>query len=626
MDSLPSIPAAESEEEVQKTEPVSTSPSPTLPISNEEFLTLSRKKLGEAKTYWDGKNLDTRRRLNENFWIGKQLENEENYDEDLRNVDNLIYRDFETRITLAAARIPDVIVSSPNTDPDAVERERLLEDILNAKFSKPEKERLIKNGLRHNGLYFIGAMKVRWDKSLGKNGDYVYELVRPQNLILDPYGKILDDGFTSDGLEFVGEYLEEPLSVVLAKFPEVADDLRELVGVDYGLTKKLSVPIRYLEYWSTYFDKEGKRHELVGWVYKDLVLRIEQNPYFDHEGYEEVTKDGIVEEKYHNHFDFPRKPYIFFSYQNLGYDPLDNTSVVEQAIPMQRLANKRQRQITAIADRSVPKYFFNGKAITVEDAAEITNNPDEHVVLGEGQFERIQDVVLPVNAAPPSPILFQDLLSIRTQIDSVFATNAQVRGEAMSSQSGKSKQIDREGNLQVSDDLSRIVVQRVIFEQVNWAIQMMKLFYTEKHYIHDLGRGGKALHAEMSRDMIDDGLLVTVDASSTNKEERRMNAMALSAQQAIDPLTFMEELGVPNAKDRVERLMAFMQGPQDAFARYNELLGLNEEQAPSGEPAAEATAGGVAPEAQPQEMAPEQQAALVDQVIAAGGVSDGLAS
>lgn len=624
-DYLPSMPDAQSETEVQSTEPVSGVASMALPITDEEFLSLSTQKLSEATSYFNERQVDARRRTNESFWAGKQLENEDDYDPDLRNVDNLIYQDFETRITLAASRIPSTIVSSPNDDPDSVERERLLEEIINTRLTKPDKERLIKNGLRHHGLYFIGIAKVRWDKSLGKNGDVTFEIVRPQNVILDSNGKIPDDGYTADGMEFIAEYIEEPLSVVASKFPDKRDELYQLAGA--GSNNKLSRPIRYLEVWFTYYDKGGKKYEATGWRYKDLVLDVRLNPYFDFDGYEVAPEEigGEVETKFHNHFDFPRKPYIFFSYQNLGLDPLDTTTVVEQAIPLQKLANKRQRQITAIADRTVPKYFFSGKAITREGAAEVNNDPNEHVVLEEGQFEDIRSVMMAVNAQPPSPILMQDLASIRNQIDGKFSTHETTRGiNDGQNESGRAKQVVREGDLTIADDLARVVVQRVTFEMANWLIQMMKLNYQDAHFIHDIGKDGKAIHAELTRDMIDDGLLVTVDPSSTDKEERAATAMALAQQKAIDPFTMFEEMGVANPKERTERLMAYLQGPNDMFARYNEMLGLNPPaQAPMADPMMAAVGEMAAEPAMPAGTGapdPDQEAALVDEVIANGGV------
>jgi hypothetical protein len=240
---------------------------------------------------------------------------------------------------------------------------------------------------------------------------------------------------------------------------------------------------------------------------------------------------------------------------------------------LQKSANKRLRQITEIADNAVPKKAFAGDYITKEDARRVTNDPEENI-----WFDGANDVskaVTTLRSDPPSPLLYQDLVGTRQQIDSKFATHSVTRGELQTQESGVSKQITREGDLTISDDIVSIVVERVVSEMANWATQMMKMFYVDAHWVKDMGQDGELVAVALQQDLIEDGMAVSVSSSSTDKASKKDMAIALVGQKANDPLSLFEDLEVPNPKERARRMITFNMGGQDGFARYAKETGLD---------------------------------------------------
>ena len=613
------------EEDQRNKEGVSVETSPlTLNIDDALLLEIIEQRMKSSNKYYDDElKISDRTKLNEKFWLGDQLPTDlaphlEPYK------DNIIWQDSEKRIELASGRMPDIILTPAADNEVKRERAKMLEKQLQIIFSSGKMKRIIKDGLRQHGIYLLSAIKCRWDPNKGENGDFVFELVRPNRFGLDHTGTISHDGFSIDNIELFWEIIEEPLAVTLAKFPDKATELKGMLkngNTPQGLVSK----IRYHEVHFTWYTNNGQPIECVAHKYKSLILDKIKTPYFDYEGYtkrvwedelDPNVPDGEVNSRmgkfYRNHFEKPRKNYILFSHQNLGRSPYDDTTAIEQTIALQRNINKRGRQITDIADKMKPRFAFNA-SMKKKDAEAISNDSDEHIWLDNK--EPINNVITSFQSLPPSIVLFNDMAANRGQIDSKFSTHGNVRGEVTgSNESGISKQITREGDLTTSDDIVDIVVERVIYEMASWAVQMMKLLYEKPHFVRDIGPDGEMVQSELTRDSIDDGIAINVKASSQDKAARRNDAFNLAKVKGIDPLTLAEDMDVPNPKERTRRLMYFLMGEQDQYTRYMKETGLLDETegAPGQEPlpAEQAPQGAETPPPGQQGPVPPEQTSM----------------
>jgi hypothetical protein len=552
---------------------VATSPI-ELPIEDEELVSRIESRIRESARYFDSVlELPQRRKRLEDYYLGKQLD-EEVIDGDIPHVDNILRRNLEFQITLASGRMPDIIVGPANDSSESQKRAKKFEKFLNLKIASDATRRLAKDALRRHKLHFVAIVKCIWDPNKGENGDFRFELIRPEKIVFDHTAIIPHDGFTADNIDFIAEEIEEPLSIVLAKFPDKKENILELSGYNQN-KKSLASKIKYKEVHFTWYSDSGKQYEGVAWIYNRTVLKKQKAPYYDWTGYEKVAQNElgeyIVQNYYRNHFERPRKPYIFLTVANLGRGPVDETTDFEQAISNQQILNRRNRQITEIADYAIPRNVFSGEYITKEAAAAITPDRRESIWL-EGA-KKASDAMMTIQATPVDQTLLQDVARHERSIDSTFATNSTTRGEAVPQESGISKQISREGNLTIADDTSQLVVQRLVYEMANWATQMMKLFYKETHFIRSMGEDGEVIYLDLKQDEIDDGISVNVKANSVDKHQRRADALNLASAKAIDPLTLAEDLDLPDPKTRVTRLLAWLKGSIDGYASYAKLIG-----------------------------------------------------
>lgn len=555
------------------------------PVSDTQLVQLIDERLQSANANDAKLKIQTRSKENYKYWRGEQIDMDELEENETPYMDNIIWQDLRHHIATAVSKMPDVIAMPGDSAEEQKENAKIVEKRLNQ--HKPMFKRIIRDGLRNVNLEYKSAIKCIWDPNADEGrGDYKFVLCRPGKFGFNQTATIPQDGFTADNMTFIYEWMSEPISLITAKHPDSKEKLTQMYSVDSGDrdAKRSHDEIDYVECWFTYYDKDGKLHDFVVWKHRDIILGKQKNPYYDFDGYYKPSfnQDGLMEfgeAYYRNFFDRPRKPFIWFSYENTGRSAYEDTTPVEQVWYLQRSVNKRGSQITLIADRMVPKMIFSNAMGSQENVANITNDVREHVFVDTD--EDIRTVVTSFSSQPPSPALYQDQQSNRQQIDSKFATNAGSRGEQVSNESGISKQITREGNLVTSDDVAEIVVERVVYEMACWAIQMMKLKYDKDHYVRDMGRDGELVNDVINQDRIDDGIAVQVKAETTGKSERRDIGLALAKIKAIDPLTLMEDMDVNNPKERTRRLVDFLTGDQDGYQRYMQTAGLLEDGGPA---------------------------------------------
>lgn len=597
----------------------------SLPMSDSELLSVIAKRVKASEAYYDSKlNLRERRAKNTDYWRGKQLDTKMLYDWQVPYIDNVIYRDVETAIPIVVSKLPDIIVSAAADDPIKRKRAEGLQKVLDYKIKAHEMRSVLRRASRHSFLDFITIVKVRWDRI---RQTYVFEAVHPDKIILDHTGRVPDFGLSSSGFDFIAEWLEEPLKVITAKFPKAKEKLWKRFDIKRGTESQLANKIRYQEIWFTWYDQEGVPFEGVAWRFEDIILEKMKNPYWDYEGEEQevgtnpVTGESVYENRQFNHFDRPYKPYIIRNYQHSGLDgPMDDTTPVEQSIPLQDVINKRGRQITELADKANPKKVFSDSFITKEDAARVTDDPTEHI-WGSGN---VNEGFTIIPGIAPNPTLFNDLVQNRTELDNIMGTQQTVRGERTADESGVARQIAREGSLGRLDDFVATVIEPITQEIAEWSIQMLKVFGTKTSFVEVLGSTGEKEFLEFDRDAIDDGINISVKASSVDKTERRAVATQLASSGNIDPLSLFEDLGALNPKERARRIMAMkdptgatymqliLEDPEAANTTMNNVAGAN------------AAEQGIAPGGVPESSMPAGPEAPLpsDQAAAQGGQSD----
>lgn len=584
----------------EESRPLTQNPELDLELSDDELLDLIQRKIDEYNSYYTEQHIEERSKKNVKYWKGQPDFSTKRGLPEKRYNNNIIHRDLATRIQNATSRMPDIVVMSPeqDTNPSVKEQSRTVEDWLCIRVDNDVTRRLAQSAVRDNHLKYRGIWKYRYDHF---KKDAVIDRLRPEDVVLDSTARIPEDGYTVDNMEFIGEWIEESTASVIAKFPDSKQKiLDELSREAKTNNKPQASKMRYLQSWARVHKNSGDPTIVLVHSYKRILLSKGMNPYYD-DREPNIQEMGLIPEsvlhpevaqvlpqlglqlpqppqtkpKNFNHFPFSRMPYSIFSGENIGDGPLDDTTVVEQSLPMQDIVNYRGDQITAINDWAIPKTATATTAMTDEKASNISRDPSEVITVKLEEGQSIDDAITTFSGEPANPALYDDLQQAISAIDSHFSTNPVTRGETVTQESGISKQISREGDLSAADDIAQTMVQRCVEEAANWLVQLAKIYFDEPMKATAPAPDRSMKTAAIARDMIPDNIQIVVKANAVDKMTLRNMSMNLVTSKGIDPYNLFLDLEYPNPKERAQQLVDFLNGPPSGYVKYLADIGVN---------------------------------------------------
>jgi len=595
-------------------------PNISLPIGDDELVSLVALHEKSYDQYYSSAEYDRRAKSNTNLYYGRFGANETSAisfalagrEAPTLHKNNIIFRNLNTRLTLATSRMPDIIVNPMNASKEAITWAKDLSAHFKSRFDKGAIKRLIKKGLRHNELKFIGIIKAYWSET---ENDYCFEIVNPDNIKLDATAVPVEEGMSSDNCQVITESIAINTRELIARYPEKADAILKAVATEL---EEAPAKISYKQVWFTYYVGKERREgyaEIIG----DVVLVKRETPYFDYKGEDQEfgeTENEVIDEttgelmqvaapvtfnKKNNFFSYAHKPYILINYHTGEDGPLDATSITEQAGSLQKMYNARWKQISRINAASIPRpTYLNVPDDTVTNAHRDESSYYEPIsIKGDlgSDVTNVNNIVTWSQAPAASPMLYQDLLNISKELDSQYATHSTTRGETIGNESGLSKSITREGDLTLADDLVDVVIERIVSEMAQWGAQFIALYYDEKRSSLNLSSDEEVNSVSVSRENINPNMAITVKASTTDERERKDAILGLANSGNTDPYTLFEELGIERPKEKAKRLLDYNKGQFNAD--YAELLGIE-----IPEPAVEPGAPAVLPEADSEPTMP----------------------
>lgn len=513
-------------------------------------------------------------------------------------MDNRLFQNMRAMKPVALSRIPDVLVKAgPSGNKIAAEK---IGKALSARLKKRDLREVLGMAFKHRPIFLFGVIKSRWDPSIGKHGDFVFEWRHPKNIILDMNAVDKD----VENHEYIGEYLQLSAAEWMMRFPDKADALMNELGwseEDKKDKMRFATPVRGIEFWFTYFDKrtnpitnqiEFTKINAVLWKYKNVIFKVMKNPnwdwegetnYFTYEGFEKIKKEVSLEELqaqmlegtmipnlqaekvYKNYLKNPLKPYIIIGYEQWGEAPIDMTSEVEQAILLQDNYNKRGRQITEQGDRSKGKHVFSSESgLTKADVQEMDMSDPNQDLWVDGDITKVHTFI---PGTPPDAAQFRNQEVIGRAIDATMGISGVLRGE-IASDVATTNQIAREGNFSIIDDIVEETINYAAQKMAEHSLQYMKLRYTQDHFVEFVGADGKSTHEALNQDMIDDGMVAEVDASGTDKDKLKREAFERAKLTLTDPLSFFQDTGAPDPVGRTEKFMMAQMSPELYFQRF----------------------------------------------------------
>ena len=506
--------------------------------------------ISDSKAYWNNKkgyNLEDVRKNNERYYLGKQIDTSKLYNYQVPYIDNQIYVGAQAVMAYVSGQSPSCeIVPEDDTDQSQVMAQDL-ETAVNIHTERHQLAVKLESAVKNVYTKRIGVIKLKWDENIG---DIIPIAVDPDRLILDKDCKLGEEP------TFIVEICTDSVAALMRKFPGKEESIKKAVGMKRKTPKQMNQIIAYNEVWFTDESAEYGEQECVAWYFNDVVLDKIKNPNYLYD------KEGIAIK---NFIDAPTKPYVFFNYINDGSSLIDQTTPIEQAIPLQDVLNKRGRQIIENADTANSILVLKSGSISSEDAGNITRDPNQVLMLDTPAEQ-------PINSAygeiPPHLLpnyVINDYQNIKNSLHNILGTPSQFRGDDSKRDVGtlgEAKMIQSQAGGRQDEIVRKI--EYGVDRYYRLLVQMMKVYYVDSKSFATRDTDGKFMYVQLSRENMPNIANISVSHGSllrTDRERQENVSMTLAKMGLIDPYNLFKDLSLKDADKRYEALVKFKMDP-----------------------------------------------------------------
>ena len=496
--------------------------------------------------------------------------------------DNRIFLSIEHDVNILTSRpAKPMVMPAKSEDEGSRKVAEGLQHIFLELYRKRQVKKKLKKGIRNLHFDRLIVLYPFWNTEIN---DVDVRRVSPLKV------RIPKNANNEDEAEWICEEIEEPIMTTLKKMPEIEEALKRLKGWDDNHITKQNPKVIYKMFWTA---------ELVAFKFDQTILKKIKNPTWDWEGLvmeptelqaleqlsgiarrpalarvkeeqdsrfiEEANPEtGEMEQKrkeasfFYNHFDKPRKPYIFGTIFEDEEGPLGSTDLIHQGASLQDNVNRRKRQIDDNAEDANGIFVFDSKTFSKEDVQRFSARSGSRLYGANiiNGFKR--------DAAPPLPdYVFSDMEHSIREIDNLFATQGIVRGEKEGRETASGRAMLREASMERRDETIDLI-DYVTWELYNWWFQLMKLNYTEVHYVKPLGFKIAGQTIELMQDDLEDGIDIKIIPGQIvpdDKIYRQERAKEEVIAGLISPLDYYRETGRDNPDELYKRLVMFKINP-----------------------------------------------------------------
>jgi hypothetical protein len=526
---------------------------------------------------------------------------------------NRIFRDMESVINSLIANPPKPNIVPGRPTPESQELAQLQTGYFARKYEELNVKETIRKGLRN--LYFgrLVVLKPFWNP---KTNDFDVIAVDPRKV---RFAKKATKEVES---EFAIEEVEDSLESVIARFPAKEADILQKAGVAKDDVAILNPTITY---------KEAHIKDHVIFKYEDIILGKIRNPYWDWDGLlvtpqeDEALRDlsgtqrkeklaeirnlqterrqtqqppaaegeapapapapaegegeiaatpnqteaqSLMAYRF-NHFDVPRKPYIFATIFNNENTPVGRTDMISQAATLQEGIDRRKRQIDENAEMMNGIVKVDASVMDKSDAQKLRFEATG-IIWGKG----VKDGVTRETGAALPEFILKDMQDSRDEIDNIMAASSAFRGE----REGTETKAGRLALIQQSFlNLNELVqvVDYLSSELFNWFYQLSKVNYTETHYAKTLGENDAVKIIELQQDDFEDGAEIRVIPGKTLPEDQEFKyerAQKDAEAGRISPIDYLRDAGYSNPVETAKNAEIFKLNPIKASGITDEEL------------------------------------------------------
>jgi hypothetical protein len=488
----------------------------TIDIPDHQIIKNLDQRIEDSTSYWntpDGYNLRHARSENARIYLNKQLDVRSLYRFQIPYQENQIYIAEQAIIAYLTASTPQPEISPAQDTPKSKIFAADLEKITMAWALKVKLNQVVESAVRFALNKRIGIIYFQFDPTYGKNGEIVPIALNPEEVVIDKNARM------GENPQFISRALKMTINEACNRWPEKQKDIYKECGIVYGTPKQLDTVISIREVWLTHYDKRYEPQEAVVYYMGNLVLEKDRNPNWL---YASANKNFLAT---------CQKPFLPLNFDNDGQHWIDQTSAVEQAGTMQMVLFKRGRQLMEVADKANGTLVIDTRSgITKADSQDLTGDPNQHIVITGIPGVNNDNLLYRLNPPQIPEFLMQDKLDLRTQIHAIMGTPSEFSG---SNDGDPDKETLGEAMMKKNQasgrqDLYVRAIDRFMNEVFNYLVQMMVVWYNNKHFFVYNGGDGEFDHLVISRDLIEDGIAVNVKSGTTLPfDKQRQEAVVL---------------------------------------------------------------------------------------------------
>jgi len=567
-----------------------------LDLEDAEFVDVIDQRIADSRAYYAGKNLRERQQKMRAYYVGDQgvtTDSKKLPKYATPYLENVIFGGITRQKPIALSRLPDMVVKAGDGGKVSRDSADTMTDLMNTDIKTRQRRRVLGRAFKEQPLNFFAVIKCRWNEELGYDGDYEFINVHADNVDWDHTCKTSD----VDDMSFFSEKADFTVKEIVMMFPKKEDEFLGEIGLSDPDSRTEAKMASKYGIWEVHFhwykehtdeatgEKNWEKVYAVVWKYKKIILHKMKNPYFDSEGkinyfskakkekrepteqeiYDAMFGDSQGQTLYNNYFRNPRKPYYFMTYENMGEDPTDVTTRIEQSLLFQDHINLEGLQISEMNARTVGKPVINAQMIDKEDARKIDwKDHNQAIVVTDDVRKAFTHI--PGIAAPSQ--MYKSKQDNRSNAYEMIGVNATTRGLRENDSTLGQDQMAREADYGMIDDIVEETLNGLAEWMGQWSMQMIKMFYTKKHYKDVVGKDGDSLYTAITQDLVEDGMVVEIGASGVDKIQRKRLAIQNMNSQAGDLLSYYEDTAQSSPKERARRAFMFQNLPQMYYQEY----------------------------------------------------------
>ena len=466
--------------------------------------------------YWDapdGYNLRNSRNEMQRFYLGKQNDVRSLYRFQTPYVENQIYIAEQSILAYLTNNTPQPEVSPAQDAPHSKQFAKDLERVTQSHSQKIQLQQLLETAVKSALNKRLGLIYFQFDPNMGKNGEIIPVALNPEEVVIDKNAKLGEDP------DFICRMVKMSVNEMCNRWPEKKEAIYAEAGIVRGTPKQLDQIMLIREVWLTYYDKNYDPHQALVYYFQNLVLEKSRNPHY------------IYSRTEKNFLDVPTKPFIPLNFDNDGSHWIDNTSAIEQASKVQVILNKRGRQLMEVADKANGILVIDTKSgMSKDDVQDLTDDPNQRIVISPPPGTRAQDVIFRLPPPEIPQYLFQDKMDLRTTVHAIMGTPSEFTGSNDGGGDAETlgQAMMKKNQAAGRQDLYVRCIDRFMDRYFKYLVQMMCVWYTERHFFVYNGGDGEFDYITMHRDLIEDGMAINVKGGSSLPFDRhRQEAVVL---------------------------------------------------------------------------------------------------